>query len=409
MTASLRALRQRFQQPAGPGRERRTHDYRQQWSAFTRRLSRLDSVPEIGRELAGAAARASGAVSVAVYLADGTDARYHLIASVGSTRFARAIDQAGSVPTWPTTNVAPAPLPAELLPSVTRSARSAALGVPIHWRSALLGFIVLAPRPAGAKRAAGDLELLPTMAAQAAASITAIRLAEASVQPGAVETNAVIHDIKNSVSALSMLARNAGSHFADPEFQRDAMATLSCTVERMRRLLVKLSPPDTEPAPVPVEPIDLREVIIEATAPLAAQSKIRLVRRLQSVNTVYGDRDALLRVVENLATNAAEAMDHRGTVTVTLAEEEGHAVISVADTGCGIPAEYQERHLFAPFRSTKKGGWGVGLYQTKQAVERQDGEILVQSVEGGGATFIVKLPLLPLRTDVDSPSLESVR
>ena len=117
------------------------------------------------------------------------------------------------------------------------------------------------------------------------------------------------------------------------------------------------------------------------------------------MTTVYGDRDALLRVIENLTTNAAEAIDREGTVTVTLGEEHGYAVISVTDTGCGISEEYQERHLFSPFRSTKQGGWGVGLYQTKQAVESQDGEILVESLEGRGTTFTVKLPL---RSDVES-------
>jgi signal transduction histidine kinase len=93
-------------------------------------------------------------------------------------------------------------------------------------------------------------------------------------------------------------------------------------------------------------------------------------------------------------------------VTVTLGEEHGYAVISVADTGCGISEEYKERHLFSPFRSTKRGGWGVGLYQTKQAVESQDGEILVESREGRGTTFTVKLPL---RTGAEIDPLESVR
>jgi signal transduction histidine kinase len=155
-----------------------------------------------------------------------------------------------------------------------------------------------------------------------------------------------------------------------------------------------------------MEAIDLQELIIEATTPLASDARVRLVRQLRPVHTVYGDRDALLRVVENLTTNAAEAIDHRGTITVTLGEERGQAVISVADTGCGISEEYQERHLFSPFHSTKKGGWGLGLYQTKQAVENQYGEILVESAEGHGTTFTVKLPL---RADVEIDSLESVR
>jgi putative PEP-CTERM system histidine kinase len=296
------------------------------------------------------------------------------------------------------------------LASVTLPNMPAALGVAIPWRGTLLGFIILGPQKTGINYTREDHEFLRTVAEQVAASIAAVRLAEVAEQSSKVEpaervTPAVIHDIKNSVSALSLLANNASKHMAEPDFQRDAIVTLSRTVERMRRLLGKLSSTTKAEASLP-EPIDLHELIIEATTPLAGDGKVRLVRQLHPVTRVYGDRDALLRVVENLATNAAEAIDREGTVTVTLGEEHGYAVISVADTGCGIPQEYRERHLFSPFRSTKQGGWGVGLYQTKQAVESQDGEILVESLEGRGTTFTVKLPL---RTDVESGRLESVR
>ena len=72
---------------------------------------------------------------------------------------------------------------------------------------------------------------------------------------------------------------------------------------------------------------------------------------------VTGDAEALHRVVENLVTNAVEALDGRGTVTVKVYAEADRAVLVVADTGRGIAAEYLRRSLFAPFRSTKKGGW----------------------------------------------------
>ena len=52
-----------------------------------------------------------------------------------------------------------------------------------------------------------------------------------------------------------------------------------------------------------------------------------------------------------------------------------------------------ERHLFSPFRSTKKSGWGLGLYHTKQIVEHHHGTIHVESTEGTGTTFRVTLPL----------------
>jgi signal transduction histidine kinase len=193
---------------------------------------------------------------------------------------------------------------------------------------------------------------------------------------------------------------------ADPEFQRDALATVSRAVDRMRRLLVQLTTPVSRPVQSMREPIDLRALIVEATAPLASGRQVRLVRTLEAVDVVYGDREALLRVIENLTTNAAEAIDAEGTVTVTLAQQQGHAVISVADTGCGISQDYLEQHLFAPFASTKTGGWGVGLYQTKQVVESQCGEILVESAVGRGTTFTVKLPL---RADVPTSSVERAR
>lgn len=358
---SFRDLLRRFQRFIGLGRERRNDDSLAHWTEFTRRLGRSGSAAEISGTLAEEIIRVSGATSVAVYLVGAGEATYRLSARAGMP------------------------------------AGSAALVAAVRWRSTLLGFTVLGPRQTGTDYAPEDRQLLATLAEQAAASIMAARLSEAAAQPCRLEATAVMHDIKNSVSALSLLARNAAGNFSDPEFQRDALVTLTRTVERMQGLLVKLSSPDAGGPPSRTEPIDLQQLIIEATTPLAADGKVRLVRRLRPVNTVYGDRDALLSVLENLTTNATEAIDHEGTVTVTLAEEQGRAVISVADTGRGIPEAYRARHLFAPFRSTKNGGWGVGLYHTKQVVESQDGEILVESAEGHGTTFTVKLPLETVR------------
>jgi len=190
-----------------------------------------------------------------------------------------------------------------------------------------------------------------------------------------------------------MLARNALRNFDDPEFQRDTMTTLSRTVDRMRRLLTRLSSPVSEAESLRVELIDLGTIVLEATAALAAEPRVRLVRELGAVRPVAGDRDALLRVVENLVTNAAEAIEGEGTVAITLAEADGHAILTVSDTGSGISAEFMERHLFSPFRSTKKAGWGIGLYHTKQIVEHHHGTIHVDSTEGTGTTFRVTLPL----------------
>jgi signal transduction histidine kinase len=106
-----------------------------------------------------------------------------------------------------------------------------------------------------------------------------------------------------------------------------------------------------------------------------------------------GDPEALLRVIQNLVTNTIEAVEGDGVVTVKTYTEPGWVVVSVADTGCGIPEEFVQKSLFAPFRSTKKGGWGIGLYQTKTVIEAHGGRIDVATKEGQGTTFWVRLPL----------------
>jgi putative PEP-CTERM system histidine kinase len=395
---------------ARTSRERREHDDHAVWSEFTRRLSLPLGIDEIAAELVEYAMRVTRAPSGAAYLLSAGDTgaeTYRLAAHAGPTRFTGAIEREAALPSRLRQTSSPVHLPAALRSSVTTTAPPlAALATPIRWRTTLLGFLVLAFSDAVGERGVGRLRVLGTLADQAAASIEAVRLSGAATHK-AVDRLATtaIHDIKNSVSALSLLVRNAATNLSDPQFQRDAVTTLSRTVDRLSRLLATLSAPLPE-APAAGEPIDLEKLIIEATAALATDHRVHLIRRLSPIQPVYGDRDALLRVVENLTTNAAEAIPDEGTVTVTLSEDHGQAVISVADTGCGIPQDFRERRLFAPFQTTKKGGWGVGLYQAKQAVEQQDGEILVESVVGRGTTFTVKLPL---RAQADQSFPESVR
>jgi putative PEP-CTERM system histidine kinase len=377
---------------------RSKYDYREQWIAFTKRTSSRLTAAEIGRELIEGIAEAAGSTSGALYLSEASDARYRLWGYVGAPTFTAVLDATSPLPPWLRNCHAPAAPPTELLASLASPKLPSALVAPLRWRDGTIGFILLGPERSGGDYTDEDVEFLSTVAEQAAGTIVTARLSESIAQAREIETfdrvtGAVLHDIKNSVSALSMLSRNAIRHFDDPEFQRDTITTLSRTVERMRRLMGKLSSPVGDVKPLRLEPVDLGALVLEATTPIAADPLIRLVREVGAVGAVAGDREALRRVVENLVTNAAEAIHDQGTIAVTLAEAEGRAVISVSDTGCGMSEEFLQRHLFAPFRSTKHGGWGIGLYQTKQVVERHHGEILVESTERKGTTFWVKLPL----------------
>jgi putative PEP-CTERM system histidine kinase len=399
---------------------RSRYDYRQQWVAFTKRMSSLLTAEEIARELLDGVTETIGASTGAVYLAEVGDARYRLCGHVGDAAYAAVVDRASPLLTWLGAQEAPARPPAEIVASTLPVQLTSVVVAPLRWRASMIGLIVLGPERSGADYTVDDSVFLATVAEQAAGTMVTARLSESMAQAREMETfdkvtATVVHDIKNSVSALALLSRNALKNFDDPEFQRDTMTTLSRTVERMRRLLTRLSSPMAEAPTTLAEPVDLSRLVLEATTALATESRIRLVRDLGPTRKVPGDRDALLRVIENLVTNAAEAIEGDGTIAITLAEAEGRALLTVSDTGCGISEDFMQRHLFSPMRSTKKGGWGIGLYHTKQIIEHHHGTITVDSVEGHGTTFTVTLPIWaepdgPARpTERDANVWETVR
>ena len=102
----------------------------------------------------------------------------------------------------------------------------------------------------------------------------------------------------------------------------------------------------------------------------------------------------LNQVLTNLLVNAAQAMDDFGAVTVSSRAEGGYAVLQVADTGGGIPAEHLPR-IFDAFYTTKKvgEGTGLGLSISKAIVEKHRGSIEVDSELGQGTTFTIRIPL----------------
>jgi putative PEP-CTERM system histidine kinase len=203
----------------------------------------------------------------------------------------------------------------------------------------------------------------------------------------------IIHDLKNLISSLSLLSQNAVKYFDDPEFQKDTILTLSRIVEQMQGLLARLSSPG-EPLVLRGQPVDVVRVVRETVDTMAFPGTVHVVTELAAVAPVLGDFDGLRRVLQNLLTNAVQALNGEGTVTVKVEYQNGSAVLSVADTGCGMSEEFVRESLFVPFRTTKRGGWGIGLYQVKEIVERHGGTMAVTSKEGSGTTFHVTLPVM---------------
>ena len=103
------------------------------------------------------------------------------------------------------------------------------------------------------------------------------------------------------------------------------------------------------------------------------------------------DPPSLKRVLSNLILNAIQAMPDGGSLTVAVSSTDEHVIITVKDTGVGIPKESIPK-IFEAFFTTKAQGQGLGLSICKKFVEANGGSIEVESEEGKGTIFTVKLP-----------------
>jgi signal transduction histidine kinase len=150
-----------------------------------------------------------------------------------------------------------------------------------------------------------------------------------------------------------------------------------------------------------LEEVDLRQVLaecLEAAKPGADDNQIELVADLAETPSMLGDRSRLAQVLDNLISNALKFTPTSGRVSVRVSRTGRDAVVEVADTGVGIPAEEQDRLFERFFRSSNATeqaipGTGLGLTIAKTIVERHEGSIEIESAEGMGTTVRVRLPL----------------
>lgn len=152
--------------------------------------------------------------------------------------------------------------------------------------------------------------------------------------------------------------------------------------------------------PVLMEPLDLNDVVRRTVKLIANQKKFEKIIieeiLLPDLPEVRGDMNQLQQVVLNLALNACAAMPQGGRLSIRTAAANGHVVMSVKDTGCGIKPEHVDR-IFEPFFTTQEvgKGTGLGLSVTFGIIEQHGGELEVESQEGHGSTFTITLPALP--------------
>ncbi len=266
--------------------------------------------------------------------------------------------------------------------------------VPLVHLGRLQGAILLARPPVDRALDWEDFDLLRIAGRQVASYLAEARAQEALAEAERFdEFNRrfafILHDIKNLVSQLTLVARNAERHADNPAFRADMVATLHDSAGRMNDLLARLSQNHRARAE------DLRAVDL---LPLVEHVATR--RRAQHPVVVTGtpglhaqaDPARLEQLLGHLVQNAIEASPPTEPVTISLTAERDTVILSVIDQGCGMTPTFLRDQLFKPFVSSKPGGFGIGAFEAKQLAEAMGGSVAVVSRPGEGTVFRVMLP-----------------
>ena len=288
------------------------------------------------------------------------------------------------------------------LPDWLRAREEAWVGIPLFNDRHLVGLVVLAaPDP---RRALDweDFDLLRTAGHQAASALAEHLGQDALARAQRFEEfnrrfAFIMHDIKNLVSQLSLLSRNAERHADNPEFRADMVATLKGSVEKMNDLLARLAPQPSDRTGK-AEPISIREVTSFAIAAKQATHEVRLLGNAD--RWAVGDAEALEQALAHLVQNAIDASPHGAPVTVRVEQHGEEVAIHVIDTGTGMSADFLRTGLFEPFASTKDGGFGIGAFEARALVLGMGGRLHVESQPGKGTRFTITLAAcdpLPVR------------
>src|SRR5690606_15101664 len=249
------------------------------------------------------------------------------------------------------------------------AAPNAWLIVPLSTSRELVGFVLL-----HTARTSLDVDwevndLLKTAGRQAAGFIAQMQATEALLEARKFDafnrmSAFVVHDLKNIITQLSLMVKNAERHRDNPEFQQDMLLTVEHSVERMRQLMLQLR---------------------AGATPVAGTFGVNLAAIIRRIQKDKAGQEPVLE----------------------LSLQEGiMARVEVRDSGQGMSPEFVRDRLFKPFQTTKDAGMGIGAYESFQYVQELGGRIDVDSTVNVGTRVTMAFPLFEVRNESDVQRLE---
>ncbi len=212
--------------------------------------------------------------------------------------------------------------------------------------------------------------------------------------------SAIAHEIRNPLNYINLTLDHLRSKFApeEPDRRERFVKLTSQLKDEVARINQQISDflNYSRPANVDLRPVDARQVVEDSLRIVEAQAaenniKIAVVEH-EDVPPIMGDPEFLRSVFNNLFINAVQSMgSDGGNLGVKISPEDGFVRFDISDSGVGIPPENLAK-VFEPYFSTKETGTGLGLAIVQKIVDLHNGTIDVESAEGEGTKFTVRLP-----------------
>lgn len=395
------------------------HEYRAALASFAKSLIRIVDRDELIKQLGDKLAETLQPTRLAIFLERKQGEKLELRYCIGGTPKAPTVEVESDLARV-LKEKADAVIRAELETLDVAEARNVAsilkennweLCVPLVTGNHLIGVLALGTRRDLGVYSIVDLELLASLAAQAAIACENAQLYEElqrtreavhrAGRMSALGTLAagIAHEIRNPLVSIQTFLQLAPQRLSDEEFVTTFLGLAESEVKRINELVSELLA-FGRPYSDTVQEMDLDEIIdgaLRLLRPEAQKQGVKLIRLGgERLPAVYIDADKIKQVLINIVLNAIEATEGGGIVSVATGVVDWNrrqfCRVEIRDTGKGIPKESQEE-IFNPFFTTKETGTGLGLSIANQIITAHGGFITVESGDRQGTCFAVYLPL----------------
>ncbi len=411
--------------------QRPLYDYRKEWTNFTQETAAILEVKELCSKLAKMISRTLEALSVSIWLWDENKKTVELGGSTAFTgvniennrQIKEKISELMEVvqrrnvkngfDPWANGNSVGVKVNGEILKELHINHF-----FPLVAGGKFLGLLTIGDRVGQEELRVEDLDLLHTLADQTAINISNLKLSRQLLELKEMEafrtmSAFLMHDLKNLASSLSLTLQNLPIHFDNPEYRQDVLRVTEQNLAKINNLCAGLSALSqkielkkvmTNVAELIVNSLKSLDIVPSADQEDGRKEdrqsewkgngqKISVICDLDDKMSLNIDPEQMQKVVINFLLNSRDALPNGGEIKIEARQNGNWAEISVTDNGCGISKDFIEKSLFYPFKTTKKKGMGIGLFQSKMIIEAHGGRIEVESEENVGTMFRIFLAM----------------